>query len=74
MIRRNSGICHVYYEHESDHVDLILSSHFSALCRNTEFEESDDDPLEEYELASDDDDDVREKDLSDDNDSVIEVG
>lgn len=47
----------------------------SALCRNTEFEdteESAESEFEEYELASDDHD--QEQEHSDDNDSVIEVG
>lgn len=45
----------------------------TALCRNTEFEdteESAESEFEEYELASDDDD--QEQEHSDDNDSVIE--
>ncbi|XP_042884834.1 E3 ubiquitin-protein ligase Mdm2-like isoform X3 [Penaeus japonicus] len=49
----------------------------TAFCRNTEFEESEDEAedeselFEEYEIA-DDDDDVQEQDHSDDDDSVIE--
>ncbi|XP_042240104.1 E3 ubiquitin-protein ligase Mdm2-like isoform X2 [Homarus americanus] len=55
--------------------EYSIQGYETALCRNTEFEESDDEELgnedsyEEYEIASDD---AKEEEHSDDDDSVVE--